>query len=349
MELQVLGDEVTSYRTYVKIPDEWTRKQDEQGLSRTLYFVGTLLAYVGLGAAMIITYFKNFRSDDARSIPWKRISRWAIWSLAGFAFALAFGDRFAVILQQYQTAIPLKVMYVVATISIILGGAFTVAALIFVFGLAWFFGRKAFGEERLPNWSGMPGTYYRDALLIGVAGVAALLGLESILGWASAHWPTVHRSLAAAFGSDFSAKLPVGSVVGGAISHALLFSALLAAIAAFIAAYVKPWTLRLLFFLVGAATLVGDWGNAADFAHKYLFNAILLGAIVVGVRWIAKLNLLGLFLVIAASSLTGSAVTLLKQSNSFYRGNAYAIFAALAVLLAWPFLKWLLSAQKTEV
>src|SRR5262249_9806154 len=167
MELQVVGDEVTSYRTYVKIPDEWTRKQDEQGLSRTLFFVGTILAYVGLGATMIVIYFKNFRTEEARAIPWKRISRWALWSLAGFVLVVAFGDRLAQILQQYQTAIPLKVMYVVATISIVLGGAFTIAALIFVFGLAWFFGRKAFGEEHLPSWNDMPGAYYRDALLIG--------------------------------------------------------------------------------------------------------------------------------------------------------------------------------------
>jgi hypothetical protein len=34
-----------------------------------------------------------------------------------------------------------------------------------------------------------------------------------------------------------------------------------------------------------------------------------------------------------------AALPLLKQ-NSFYRGNAYAILAALVVLLGWPFLKW---------
>ena len=348
MELQVLGDEVTSYRTYVKIPDEWTRKQDEQGLSRTLYSVGTILVYVGIGAVMLIIYFKNFRAEDARAIPWKRISRWAMWSLAGYVLVLIFGDRFAQILQQYQTAIPLKAMYLVAAISMVLGGAFSVAALIFVFGLAWFFCRKAFGEERLPNWSGMPGAYYRDALLIGTAGVCALLGLESAIGWASAHWPTAHRSLAAAFGNDFSAKTPAGAAIGGAITHALFYSALIAALGGFIASHVKQWWLRLLLFLIGAATLVGDWGSPSDFAKKYFLNAILIGAVVIGVRWIAKLNLLGMFLTLAASSLLGSALTLLKQPNSFYHANAYAIFAALGILLLWPLLKWQLSPQRTD-
>jgi len=53
--------------------------------------------------------------------------------------------------------------------------------------LAWpgFYCRKAFGEERLPSWAGMPDVYYRDALFVGVGGVAALSGLQSALGWGS--------------------------------------------------------------------------------------------------------------------------------------------------------------------
>jgi hypothetical protein len=142
--------------------------------------------------------------------------------------------------------------------------------------------------------------------------------------------------------------VPAGSVVGSAISHALLYSALLAVIGGFVAAYMKQWWLRLLLFLIGVATLAGDWGSPADFAKKYLLNAISVGAIVCGVRWIAKLNLLGIFLVIAASSLLGSALVLLKQTNAFYRGNAYAILAVLGILLLWPLLKWQLSVRKTD-
>jgi len=349
IDLKVLGNEVTGYRNYVKIPDEWSRKQEEQGLSRTLYFVGTILSYVALGAAMFIIFFKNFRTDDAQSIPWKRISLWAIWSVVGFALTVAFGDRLTQILQQYQTAIPLKAMYLVATISILLGAAFAAGALILVFGLAWFYCRKAFGEERLPGWSGMSGSYYRDALLIGIGGLAGLIGLESALSWAAAHWQMAHRLLPAAFGNDFSAKLPLASTIGSAISHALLYSALLAAIAGFIAAYVKPVAFRIAIFLVSAATLVRDWGSGGDFAEKYLASCILLGAIVLGVRWIAKFNLLGVFLVTMSASLLVSGLALLGQPNSFYRMNGYAASGALITLFAWPLVKWLVAASEQSV
>ncbi|MBV9888200.1 MAG: CPBP family intramembrane metalloprotease, partial [Acidobacteria bacterium] len=36
MELLVMGDEVTNYRTYIKIPDEWSRQREELTISRTM-------------------------------------------------------------------------------------------------------------------------------------------------------------------------------------------------------------------------------------------------------------------------------------------------------------------------
>src|SRR5262249_56577676 len=108
-----------------------------------------------------------------------RISRWGLWALAGYILLYGFGDRFAQLQQQYQTAIPLKMTYLIAGIIGILGIAGGVGALILVFGLAWFYCRKAFGEGRLPGWAGMPGVYYRDALFIGAGGLAGMGGGRS--------------------------------------------------------------------------------------------------------------------------------------------------------------------------
>ena len=289
---------------------------------------------------MFIIFFKNFRTEDAHAIPWRRISRWALWSLAGYVVALGFGAGFAQLQQQYQTAVPLKAAYLTAAIVAALGIAAGVGAVIFLFGIAWFYCGKAFGEERLPGWTGMPGVYYRDALLIGVGGLAALIGLETALGWAAVHWPMAHRFFPAAFGSDFSAKFPAASEIGAAISHALFYSALLAAVAGFVAVYIKPLALRLLVFLAGAATLVSDWGSTGDFLEKYIASCVLLGVIVAGVRWIAKFNLLGIFLVIIGASLLPAALVLLKQEDNFYRTNAHVILTGLLIVFGWPLLKW---------
>jgi len=52
-----------------------------------------------------------------------------------------------------------------------------------LFAMGWFFLRQAFGETELPGWRGMPGTYYRDALMIGVGGTGALLALSRVTEW----------------------------------------------------------------------------------------------------------------------------------------------------------------------
>jgi len=341
VELKVLGDEVTGYRSYVKIPEEWSRKQEEQGLSRTLYFVGTILALVALGTVMLITYFQHFRGDDARSIPWKRISRWGLWLLAAYALVMVWGSVLpAYLVEQYQTSIPLKLAYLAYAIGNVVFGAARYGAFILIFGLGWFYCRKAFGEQRLPSWLSMPGIYYRDAVLIGIGGVFALAGLQSALGWIGVHYPVAHRFASAAFSPDVSAKLPVAAIVGAAISHALFYSALLAAIGGFIAAYVKPPALRIPAFFIGAATLVRDWGSTGDFVQQYVFRCIFLAVVVFGVRWIVRLNLLGAFLVIFGTAMVSSAFALLQQTNSLYRASAYAVLAILALVLAWPMIKW---------
>jgi len=57
--VQVLGDEVTNYRTYIEIPEDWRRKHEEFSLSRTVFsYVIPTLFFLGLGSTMLILYLK---------------------------------------------------------------------------------------------------------------------------------------------------------------------------------------------------------------------------------------------------------------------------------------------------
>jgi hypothetical protein len=116
---------------------------------------------------------------------------------------------------------------------------------------------------------------------------------------------------------------------------------LLGIVAAFVASMIKaPW-LRLLLFLVGALALTGSsWGNGADFANQFLSQVILLGFVVIGVRWVTRFNILGIILVVAFSVLLTGATQLLGQPNSFYQRNGYALILLMGLLLAWPLFLW---------
>ena len=342
IEVAVLGDEVSDYRTYIKIPDDWRRRQSEITLPRVL--ISMVLPILVLGGFMVvalIVFLKNLRSEDAHSIPWRRLGVWGLWGLAAYVIIFAFGDRIASFMNAYQTAIPLKTMVVGIGIGAVLGAAVYFSGIVLLFGMAWFFGRRAFGEERLTGWTSMPPLYYRDAVLIGVGGTAALIGFSRLIVAFSAHWPTAHRSVEASFGGDFDSTLPAAAIFGTVLLRTLMYTGLVALCASFVATNVKqPW-LRLLLLLSAALATVGTaWGTPADFAKQFLAGALLLGLLVFGITRVVRFNMLGYFLVVAGTSLLAAAAKLVSEPDGFYCGNGYAVLLILAGLLAWPLAAW---------
>jgi hypothetical protein len=350
IEVVVLGDEVSDYRTYIKIPDDWRRRQSELTLPRVLIsMVLPILVLAGFVVVALIVFLKNLRSDDAHSIPWRRLAVWGLWGLAAYVIIFAFGNRIASFMNAYQTAIPLKTMIVGIGIGAVLGAAVYFSGIVLLFGMAWYFARRAFGEERLPGWTGMPPLYYRDALLIGVGGTAALIGFSRLVASLSAHWPTAHRAIEASFGGDFDATLPALSIFGSVLLRTLMSTGLVALCASFVATNVKqPW-LRLLLFLSAVLATVGTaWGTPADFAKQFVAGALLLGLLIFGITRVVRFNLLGCFLVVAGTSLLAAAAKLISQPDTFYRGNGYAVLLMLAGLLAWPLAAWSMRGAREE-
>jgi hypothetical protein len=294
-----------------------------------------------LAITVLVIFLKNLRSPEARSIPWKRLSRWALWGFAAYVLVFALGDRIPAFLGAYNTAIPFKVMLATLAIGAILGGPFYFGALAIIFGLAWYFAKRAFAEENFPNWTGMPAPYYRDALVVGLGGGGALVGLQALLHAIAQYWPTAHRSTPASFGSNFDALVPAASILGTSTVHSLLFTGGVALVASFVSAQLRaPW-MRILTFLLGTLALMpSNWGSPADFAKQWVAELILLSVLVFGVRYVVRFNILGCFLVLAATALFSEAAELLGQPDRFYRLNGYAVILALALLLGWPLFAW---------
>jgi membrane protease YdiL (CAAX protease family) len=342
LELSILGDEIANYRTYIKISDDWRRKQEERTLPRMLVdYAVPLLFYLGLGIAALVFFLKNLRSEAVRSIPWKRLGIWSSWGLLAYVLVFFLGNRIPSFLSLYNTAIPYKTLLGGLGVGFILGGALYFSALALLLGTAWYYASRAFGEERIPNWSGMQPSYYRDAIWIGLGGGAALLGLTRLLQAGSAYLPTLHRAAEASFGQDFDAVLPAASVIGRVLLRGLFLTGGVALLASFVAAELRPLWLRISLFLLGALSLVSsNWGNSADLATLFITKAILLGVLIFGVRRIMRFNILGCFLVVAVTTLITGVTELMDQPNAFYRANGYAVLLALLVLLVWPVAAW---------
>ena len=342
MELVLLGDEVTDFRTYIKIPDEFERQHQQTTLVRAIVgYTIAILVMAGIGVGALVLFLMNLRSEIARRVPWKRVSRWALWGLLGYGLVFAFGDTLQQFLNRYDTAVPLKTMYGVIGIGTLLGAVFSFGAIALLFGLAWYYASLAFGEDRLPEWTGMPALYYRDAFWIGLGGTAGLLGLESTLRTLSRFWPTIHRGTVASVGTSFDAIIPSAAIFGDTLRHSLMYIGIIALIASFVAAKIRPLWMRAALFILGTVALVGpDWGNAADFLKQWIIQTIILCVIVAGVVRIMRFNVLGGFLAIAVILLVDGAAELLGQPENFYRANGYIVVLLLAMALLWLILVW---------
>jgi membrane protease YdiL (CAAX protease family) len=344
VELVVLGDEVTDYRTYIKIPDEWRRRQEELTLTKiVLGYAIPILVVAGFGITALIVFLKNLRSETGRRIPWKRLATWALWGLAGYLLAIAFGDFVQTALSNYKTAIPLKTMIGVTAISVLLGILFSYGFLTLLFGAAWYYGVRALGEERIPGWTGMPRAYYRDALFIGLGGTAAWVALDAIVKWANQHLPGAQAGAAANFGTNLDALFPAAAILGSAVRTGLTLTALVAITAAFIVTMIRPKWLRALIFVVAVFALGGfaaNWHDPMDVAKKMVIAAVWIGVIDVTVRYLVRFNVLGYFLIVAGLFLLGGAGEMLGHPDYFYRTNGYGVLVALVILFGWPLVAW---------
>ena len=339
MEVQVLGDQAVNYRTYVKIPESFVRDQEKRTLPRMLFLIGQIVLFFGLATAAFVFYFKRFKTRPVR-VPWRRLFLWGLAGMVAFATSFLLGNGIPNLLSQYQTEFPFRLFFGTQIGLTIIRGAFAMGGIALVFGLAWDFAARAFGEERIPRWFSMPGDYYRDAFWIGLGGSALLIGLRRALETALGLMPALHRAYPAQFGGSFDAVYPAAGVIGSAILGALFFSGVVALASAFLAAELRVRWLRLLLFLAVAASMVASWGSLLDFFQQFAVAAILLGFVVFGVRRVARFNLLGWFLVIASTRLLGGSVELLAQPNKFYQTQGYIVAAALGLLLLWPLMTW---------
>jgi membrane protease YdiL (CAAX protease family) len=344
VEMQILGDQPANYRTYIQIPESFEREHNKKTLPRILFSAAQILLFIGLLVIVIVFYFRRFKTQPVQ-IPWQRLLLWGLIGFAGFALSFLLGSGITDVLSQYQTAFPFHLFFGTQIGVVILQGALVLGCIALIFGLAWSFAARVFGQERIPTWLGMPSNYYRDAFCIGLGGSALLIGLRRLIDSAMASWPALHRAFPAHFTSGFDATYPAAAVIGGGIQHALFLTGVVALAASFFAAELSLRWLRILLFLAGSVSLVSNWGSPADFLQQFVASALTLWVIVFGIQQIARFNMLGWFLVIAGTTLLAGAVELLAQPDHFYRMQGYIVSAALGAMLLWPLVMWRMRPQ----
>ncbi len=339
-ELNIIGDEASGYRTFVKIPEQWERDQKKRTLARVLSTVWKVAFLSGLGVLALVLFFKNLRQQ---SVPWRRMAKWGLPALAGSAIAAFNGLPAA--LANYPTAIPLATFKSLLGVSLLVAILFGFMSATLLLALGWFYLARAFGEARLPGWSGQPASYYRDALIIGLCGPAALGGLGRLAYHLSRVLPTMMRSTEARVPSGLDVYVPALQAIGQAVNEGILITALVGLAAGLVACHLRQRWMHYALLLGGALAMVRDWGSPADFAKHLIMGFVLLWIVWSAVQRVVRFNVMAYFLMAALSGLSVVAAELVKQPA--LRVQGFVVIAAAIGLLAWPLAAWRKAASET--
>lgn len=338
VEVKVQGDEVAGYRTFIHIPEEWARKQNQQTLANTLQSVGFVGLLSALGIAVLVVFFRNLKHPLMASVPWRRIAGWCLPVLvASIATFITLRSQYLV---RYQTQVPFKVYLATISIGLSLGSALFYAGAAFLFGLAWFFLSHERSAQQMPGWRGMPAAYYRDAFVVGVSGFGALAGLHRLHDIAARFWPVYRHSLLAAVPDVLDANPPAINAIAIAVTRSFLSIGVLALVLGFAAWYLRRTWQQAALLIAFAGFMVMEWGSAGGFFQTAIINLITLAAVWWGAQRIVRMNLLGYFLMAGLLLLAGPAIDLLRQPNSYFRANGVALIATALLLLLWPLVAW---------
>lgn len=337
VEANVLGDEVAGYRIFIKIPDEWRRKESADTFSSIVYLVAFVAVIVVFAVLLLVIYFRNLKDPAATSIPWRRFARWAIWGAAAVVLG-ALNSVNAVLAQYAQrfTEWPMKTYVVTLVISYVIIAAVAFSGLMFLFGLGWFFLHKAFGPDAMPGWRGMSASYYRQAFWLALGGAGVIVGFSRLAYLAQKAWPAPGSGVDAAVPAVLGLALPALGAATSAVLGPLFLCGVIAVGSGFVARYARAAWMQAGMIVLLALARTSDWGSPADYAKKLVVNLIFVSLVWLGVSRLVRFNLMAYFLLAATLALLPLSLQLLAQPNTFYRANGGAALIVLAALLAWP-------------
>jgi hypothetical protein len=346
VSLAVQGDEVSGYRIFIHLPEDWVRKQNENTLVTTAQTVLLFSLLAVFGLAVLIIFLRNLKSPQIAAVPWRRIALWALVVLA--ASLVKFVALEPQYLLTYQTGQPFATFLGTLLIGQVLGAALFYSATIFLLGLGLFFLGRAYGPDSLPSSQSLSGAYFRDAILAMLCGWAVFAGLHRLRDFAAAAWPVARYSFPASVPTGLDANWPAVNALSTAITYSFLAVGTIVLVLGFAAGYLrKSWTQATLLAAL-AIFSVPRWGSAGDFIQSAAFGFLELAVIWWGARYVVRLNLLGYFLLTMLLILSPAIGELIQQPNIYYRTNGGILIAVLALAIVLGLAWWRAAARRRE-
>jgi membrane protease YdiL (CAAX protease family) len=347
VSLAVQGDEVSGYRIFIHLPEDWVRNQNETTLANTAQVVLLLSVIGAFGLAVLIIFVRNLKTREIGAVPWRRI---ALWSLVVLAASLVkFVTLEPLYLLTYRTEQPFATFLGSLVISQALTATLVYSAAVLLLGLGLFFLVRGYGSDRVPFSHNLPGSYYRDAILVTLCGWAVFVALHRLRDVLAALWPVAHYAFPASLPEGLDAKWPVVNALTNAVTFSFLTVAATALILGFAKRYLRGSGIQLILLAALAVLSAPRWGSAGDLAQSSLLNFLELAVIWLGMKHLVQLNFLAYFLLTMLLSLSPAIGSLIEQPNPYYRTNGAILITVAVILLILPVVWWRGAARRREL
>lgn len=343
ISLVVQGDEVSGYRIFIHVPEEWLRRQNETTFAKTAQIV-LFLGFLGaFGVAFLVIFLRNLKSPEIAAVPWRRIGLWSLVVLG--ASLVKFVTLEPLYLLTYRTEQPFSTFLAQLAIGQTLGATLSYSAAILVLGLGVFLLLRGYGLDCRPFSYKFSGPYYRDAVIVMACGWAVIVGLQRLGYLLGAIWAVPRYAFAANVPQGLDGNWPALGAFANAVTYAFVGVGVVALSLGFAARYLRSRWIQMILLAAFAVLSAGRWGSAGEFFQNSLLKFVEFAVLWLGIRYVVKLNFLGYFLLGIVLSLSPAIDALIRQPNLYYRTNGVILIAAVAFLLAMPAV-WLRSAAR---
>jgi Type II CAAX prenyl endopeptidase Rce1-like len=344
VSLVVQGAEVSSYRIFVHLPEDWVRKQNERTLANTAQTGLFLSLIAGFGLAVLIIFLRNLKSRQIAAIPWRRI---ALWSLPVLAASLV---RFATMEPQmlftYQTDQPFATFLATQFIFQTLSSVLFYSATALLLGVSVFFLVRGYGADRLPFSHSFSGAYFRDAIVVALCGWAVFAGLHRLHDLVRMIWPVARYAFPASVPEELDANWPALNALTAAVTYSFLAVGSIGLVLGFAARYLRRSWIQVALLGALAVLSVPRWGSAGDLAQNAIVGFIELAVIWWGANHLVRLNGLAYVMLASLLSLSPAIGGLVQQPNTYFRTNGAMLIAVVAAGLILPLVWWRAAARR---
>ncbi len=335
IEVQVAGSEVTGFRRFMKLPEDWTREQEKSTAITAIHTALRVIIVIGLFVFVAWLVVARVRAGD---IAWRRALTVAAAVLACAALGTLNGLN--TLFASYQTTMTSGQFVTITLTGLVIAGVFMGLLITVVVGFA-----AAVYPTALDDLWGTPARVRgRDAVIAALVFTCVQGGwahLQAMLGQA---FPGSLGSGQLSAPESIASLLPAWGIVSGALLSAVTNTAALA-----IGIYIVTREVRRRAVVVPAVVVAGlvmftpNHGTPVNIAVHVATNMLTILLIVALVRWLLRDNVLAYLAAFFASSCVAGAMAYVGNGASMYRWTGIALFAVPIVVLVGL---WMVSAQR---